>query len=88
MQPVGWQGRTDGIPEAEDQGLTALVLPLTRVCVTLPYLPEGAGLGPGHLASCHCVLDRWREEHQAAGFAPVPQPPYAGGRTDQGLAHL
>ena len=36
--------------------------------------PEGAGLGPGHLASCHCALDRWREEHQAAGFAPVPQP--------------
>ena len=35
LQPVDWQGRTDGIPEAEDQGLTPLVLPLTRVCVTL-----------------------------------------------------
>ena len=31
LQPVDWQGRTDGIPEAEDQGLTPLVLPLTRV---------------------------------------------------------
>ena len=35
LQPVDWQGRTDGLPEAEDQGLTPLVLPLTRVCVTL-----------------------------------------------------
>ena len=29
LQPVDWRGRTDGIPEAEDQGLTP------RVCVTL-----------------------------------------------------
>ena len=35
FQPVDWQGHTDGILEAEDQGLTPLVLPLTRVCVTL-----------------------------------------------------
>ena len=35
LQPVDWPGRTDGLPEAEDQGLAPLVLPLTRVCVTL-----------------------------------------------------
>ena len=35
LQPVDWQGRTDGILEAEDQDLTPLIMPLTRVCVTL-----------------------------------------------------
>ena len=32
-----WQGRTDGLPEAEDQGLTPLLLPLTQVCLTLQH---------------------------------------------------
>ena len=35
LQPVNWQGRTDGIPEVADQALTPLELPLTRICVTL-----------------------------------------------------
>ena len=35
LQPVDWQGRTDGILETADQGLTPLVLPLTQVCATL-----------------------------------------------------
>lgn len=35
LQLVDWHGRTDGILETADQGLTPLVLPLTQVCATL-----------------------------------------------------
>ena len=37
LQPFNWQGRTHGLPEAEDQGLTPVLLPLTQACLTLQH---------------------------------------------------
>ena len=78
LQPVDWHGRTDGILETADQGLTPLVLPLTQVwCHTAAGLHR---LVQSHLPALK--NNRWLDLRQRLSL------PTWGGCTKQGVARL